>query len=202
MKTIEDKDKDKKNYTGTILWYMVFIILIPSILYVFPKKYLMIYLPLIHLIANVFARSGNNNKDTSDNKTFPDLYTKNPNNIINFISTNFIDLVGLGGIAFNGIEHAFLKNDKIQGITVMLIMYSITFLIPREGLDWSINKIKKYINSFNTRKNKDSIITKTESFLKKHNIIIDHILGTIIILLLIFIETKLISYFLYYFENK
>ena len=202
MKTIEDKGKVKKNYKGTIIWYIVFIICIPSILYISPKKYSMIYLPLIDLIANVFARSGHNNQDMQDNKLFPDLYTKKPNNIVNFLSTNFIDLVALGGVAFNGIEYAFLKNNKIQGITVMLIMYSITFLLPREGLDWTINKLKKIINSFNTKKDKKSVITKTDSVLKKNDIIIDHVLGGAIILLLFFVETKVISYFLYYVEKK
>ena len=84
------EDNKKKNYTGTIVWYMIFLGVIPYLLK--STSYFIYYIPMIDMIANVFGSAKNSHH-------CPDLYTPSPDNIVNFTSSNLINLIALGGVA-------------------------------------------------------------------------------------------------------
>ena len=148
LKLTEEHDESHseiKHHMATIIWYLIFIFIIPaSIISFFGFKSLRYYFPIIDIIAFIFAVSG------SIDHLFKDLYKQNPNNIISYLSTNFINLLAIGGISWNAIHYAIKEKSVALGVQVTLIMYTITFLIPMQILPFLIKKIQTYIdNRFN-----------------------------------------------------
>ena len=98
----ENSNIETHHYIGLISWYAIFIFIIPFLI-IRSKSFnvLKYYLPIIDLLANIFSVSGKENK-----QVFKDVYSLSPNNIISFISTNFINLLALTGVAWNGVDVA------------------------------------------------------------------------------------------------
>jgi len=145
--TIVNNEKSNSEWyhnLGTAIWYVVFIIIIPvGIRFTKSFSFLRYYFPIVDLIANVFSSSGHKQLHI-----FKDLYNLTPNNPISFLSTNFINLIALIGVSWNGILHAIQKNDVWKGITVTVFMYVITYLLPTQGISYFINKAQKVIDKW------------------------------------------------------
>lgn len=200
-----NKDKDKYKYKkkgieynevkqdiGTVGWYIVFIIIIPYILR--SETNLRLYLPMIDLIANVFSTSGR-----TERKLFHNLYKLTPDNIISFVSTNFINLLALSGVALNGTHVLIKTGQRTVAIIVMLVMYSITYLLPSQGLNWIIKRIQHVIDNFILDKEKQDthwFIFRMKRFMKQHSIWFDYIGGFLVVIILVLLETFLIKKYL------
>ena len=105
------------HHIGTISWYIVFLLIIPWLIIRFKGfNWLKYYLPVIDLIANIFSVSGPKNM-----RLFKDLYSLSPPNILAFISTNFINLLALTGVAWNGIYIAIKNKNIAEGLVVTLL---------------------------------------------------------------------------------
>ena len=189
LKKDEETESKPYQYFGTIIWYLVFILLIPFFLK--KEKYLRIFLPMVDLIANVFSSAGKGKQ-----RLFKDLYKLTPNNIISFLSTNFINLIALFGVALNGSYYILKHQNKWLGIKVMLIMYTITYLLPTQGLNWSVLTIQSYIDSFRNDTKDTSFIKHIKIFMRKYPKIFDYMGGIIIIFILVSLESYIITIYL------
>jgi len=180
-----------QTHITSVIWYLIFLILIPVIIVnKWSPKNLMYYLPMVDLIANVCT------SPTSKLKyLFRDLYKLTPDTVISFISTNFINLIALVGVSWNGVHHALTTNKMWIGIKVTVIMYTITYLLPTQGIGWAI---KKFHNWFTSKIKQYPIIKTTikKHFDYSHTEIIDYIGGSIFIILLVIIEFILIKLYL------
>ena len=187
---MKNKNHNKKLY-ALIIWYIIFIILIPYILHT--EKNLMIYLPIVDMIANVFSSSGR-----LDNKIFKDIYNLSPNNITSFISTNFINLVALTGVAMVGTSFLIKTGHRIGSIYIMLVMYTITYLLPTQGINWIVIKIQRYIDNFRFDNSTTGYINKIKKFMQHHSIWFDYLGGLIVVIILLLFETFLINNYIKY----
>lgn len=119
-------------------WYLVFIFLIPSLISnIFGFQYLRFYFPIIDLIANTFTISG------EGENVFKNVYKLSPDNFLSYISTNFINLLALAGVSWNGIVYATKYKSISLGVFVTLIMYTVTYLLPTQGIPFFIRKIEE-----------------------------------------------------------
>lgn len=175
------------HHIGTILWYTVFIGIIPYLIVRFKGfTNLKYYLPVIDLIANIFSVSGPKNI-----QIFKDLYSLSPNNMISFISTNFINLLALTGVSWNGIYIAQKKKSIIQGVIVTIVMYIVTYLIPTQGIPFMVNYLQEKIDNklgINYDKNKVDII--------------GYLGGFIFLIAIYSLETFIIESYIRYMEHK
>lgn len=175
------------HHIGTILWYTVFIGIIPYLIVRFKGfDNLKYYLPVLDLIANIFSVSGPKNI-----QIFKDLYSLSPNNMISFISTNFINLLALTGVSWNGIYIAQKKKSIIQGVIVTIVMYIVTYLIPTQGIPFMVNYLQKKIDNklgINYDKNKVDII--------------GYLGGFIFLIAIYSLETFIIKSYIRYMEHK
>ena len=175
------------HHIGTILWYTFFIGIIPYLIVRFKGfDNLKYYLPVLDLIANIFSVSGPKNI-----QIFKDLYSLSPNNMISFISTNFINLLALTGVSWNGIYIAQKKKSIIQGVIVTIVMYIITYLIPTQGIPFMVNYLQKKIDNklgINYDKNKVDII--------------GYLGGFIFLIAIYSLETFIIKSYISYMEHK
>ena len=77
----ENKESYSHHYIGFVLWYIVFLGIIPFIIVKTSGiQRMRIYLPVVDLIANISSLSGKKNK-----QVFKDVYSLSPNNLISFI---------------------------------------------------------------------------------------------------------------------
>lgn len=118
------KHKFRGNYVGVIIFYLVFLGIIPRYFYIqMGLSGLKYYLPCMDLIALIMS--------TSSPEIFSPIYQHNPMNFFSYLSTNLIRLIALTGISMVGLTVA--KNHSFKkGLYTMIIMYAITFLIPTQ----------------------------------------------------------------------
>lgn len=173
-----------KYHIGTIIWYIVFILIIPiSIRNVYGFDKLRYYFPIVDLIANSFSFSGKNSK------MFRDLYKLSPNNIISFLSTNFINLLALMGVSWNGMIYFKKYKDLWMSIRITLIMYVVTYLIPTQIIPLFIGMFQKeFDEEFGWKLH--------VMFFGKMVHLEDYIAGIILIIILMFIEIILITLYI------
>ena len=175
------------HHIGFFVWYTIFIFIIPFLIV---KKSsfdsLKYYLPIIDLIANICSVSGLENK-----QIFKDVYSLDPNNLLSFISTNFINLLALTGVAWNGVDIALKRKNMFDGILVMIIMYAVTYLIPTQGIPFAVTHVQKKL---------DDSLNKTYD--KKKIDIYGYLGGIIFIIIFYLIEYHMIKYYLEIFSKK
>lgn len=139
----KDLESNIGHHIATISWYISFMVIIPYlIMNLYSFNHLRFYFPVIDLIANSFAASG-----SADN-IFRDLYVLSPHNLISFLSTNFINLIALVGVSWNGILHAFHYKSIWIGVMVTVFMYIITYLVPTQMIPYVIEKIQGKIDQY------------------------------------------------------
>ena len=177
----ENSNIETHHYIGLISWYAIFIFIIPFLI-IRSKSFnvLKYYLPIIDLIANIFSVSGKENK-----QVFKDVYSLSPNNIVSFISTNFINLLALTGVAWNGVDVAIKRKSMLDGVLVMVIMYTVTYLIPTQGIPFAVNFLQEKIDTALYKKYDENKID-----------IYGYLGGIIVIIVLYTLEYNLIKYYL------
>lgn len=174
------------HHIGTILWYTIFIGIIPYFIVHFKGfSDLKYYLPVIDLIANIFSVSGPKNM-----KIFKDLYSLSPKNTISFLSTNFINLLALTGVSWNGIYIAHKKKNIIEGVIVTIVMYTITYLIPTQGIPFIVNHLQKRIDNKLGIKYDENKVD-----------IMGYLSGFIFLIFIYLIETFIIKSYISYMER-
>jgi hypothetical protein len=186
-----DVDDPKRESLATIIWYLIFIIAIPFSLRHFKGlDSLRFYFPLVDLIANICSSTG-----ARTHYVFKNLYDVSPSNATSFISTNFINLIALLGVSWNGMHYAFKTGRAWIGIKVSLIMYMMTYLIPTQGIGWAVDRFQSWFGStfYKYPTDKDNMDGKDYI---KHNRFVDYGGGIIFVLLMLFLESVLIHLYL------
>jgi hypothetical protein len=179
-------NKKKVEYYAIFVWYLVFTLIIPiSIKSIYSFDSLRYYYPVIDLIANSFSASG------GSEGVFKDLYNLSPYNITSFFSTNFINLLALMGVSWNGIVHAFRHHSIWHGVNITIFMYIITYLIPTQMIPYFIRKIQTKLDSY------PSIHTDVKVFGRSIHLE-DYIGAIIIIITLVFIEYMFVRTYIEY----
>ncbi len=141
-----NKDDSPENttthYMSLVIWYTIFVFMIPITLRnLYGFNVLRYYFPIIDLIANSFTTSGSD-------RLFKNLYRLSPNNLLSFLSTNFINLLALIGVSWNGILYAKNYNNIWVGVYATVFMYIITYLIPTQAIPFLIHKFQYYFSDY------------------------------------------------------
>ena len=183
----ENKESYLHHHIGFVLWYIVFLGIIPFIIVKTGGiQGMRIYLPVIDLIANISSLSGKKNK-----QVFKDVYSLSPNNLLSFISTNLINLLALSGVAWNGVKVAIDTKNTMTGVHVMTIMYTMTYLLPTQGIPYIVKYLEKnFDDNFGIKYDKDKINP------------FGYLGGIVAILILYFTESFLIRKYLSFVEER
>ena len=123
---------------GILLYYLIFIVILPYILIYSNKIHLLkMYMPLMVTFAHLLTRIG-------DPALFENLYQLNPTEFVPFLSSNFINVFALFGILWQCIEFSRkynLTNSVIYGILVFMIALPFA----RVGLKFVLDQVDKYL---------------------------------------------------------
>jgi hypothetical protein len=123
---------------GILLYYLIFIVILPYILIYSNKIHLLkMYMPLMVAFAHLLTRIG-------DPALFDNLYQLNPIEFVPFLSSNFINVFALFGILWQCIEFSRkynLTNSVIYGILVFMIALPFA----RVGLKFVLDQVDKYL---------------------------------------------------------
>jgi hypothetical protein len=123
---------------GILLYYLIFIVILPYILIYSNKTHLLkMYMPLMVAFAHLLTRIG-------EPTLFEKLYQLNPTEFVPFLSSNFINVFALFGILWQCIEFSRkynLTNSVIYGILVFMIALPFA----RVGLKFVLDQVDKYL---------------------------------------------------------
>ena len=126
--------------SGLIMYYLVFILIIPFILstYGINTGMLPFYLPLMVVLANVLTLSGI--------PAFQDLYKMKPDTKLSLISTHIINLVALIGVMWQSINQVTLYNNNVGAAAAYaVILFLVTFPLARGGLKFILRHADEYL---------------------------------------------------------
>lgn len=122
---------------GFILFYLVFIILIPLIITLTKSfNYVKFYMPFVIAIAYLTVR-------IVDNKSVDGLYELMPTEFIPFLSSNFINVFALFGIIWQSVEVS-RRSTLGRGLIVGIIMFMVFIPFSRIGLKYAVDNVDKY----------------------------------------------------------
>ena len=126
--------------SGLIMYYLVFILIIPFILstYGINTGMLPFYLPLMVVLANVLTLSGI--------PAFQDLYKMKPDNNLSMVSTHVINLVALIGVMWQSINQVTVYNNNVGAAAAYaVILFLVTFPLARGGLKFILRHADEYL---------------------------------------------------------
>lgn len=126
--------------SGLIMYYLVFILIIPFILstYGINTGMLPFYLPLMVVLANVLTLSGI--------PAFQDLYKMKPDNNLSMVSTHIINLVALIGVMWQSINQVTVYNNNVGAAAAYaVILFLVTFPLARGGLKFILRHADEYL---------------------------------------------------------
>jgi hypothetical protein len=126
--------------SGLIMYYLVFILIIPFILstYGINTGMLPFYLPLMVVLANVLTLSGI--------PAFQDLYKMKPDTRLSMASTHIINLVALIGVMWQSINQVTLYNNNVGAAAAYaVILFLVTFPLARGGLKFILRHADEYL---------------------------------------------------------
>lgn len=172
VKHLKHEHSKRKDITGFIILFIVFIVIIPYFLFKYTSFAIFItYFANVDIIANILA--------INFPAHFHHLYDPFIQRTIRqYISFNLLSLIALTGIFLAGIHTKGLT--KTERLITMIIMAIITWTLPTQGIPYLNNKVQKYLKL-------DGILKKEED--KRKQVIV-----TVIISLgFIFLEYLLIS---------
>lgn len=174
-----DLSNKRNSNLAILIWYLIFIITIPLLInHLGSFQSLRYYFPIVDLLANVSSYP-------KSEHLLNNLYKLTPDSLFSFFSTNFINLIALIGVSWNGIYYAIKTNNIWIGIMISVIMYTITYLLPTQGIGWAVVKFKKLL------KNKDK-----EENIDKYKKVSSYLGGILFISFLIIIEFITIQFYL------
>lgn len=131
-----------------VIWYVVFVVLFPIILIrLIPFNNLRFYLSIIDIIANIFANVGGG-------MLLGRLYSPLPNDIISYISTNFLSLLALMGAAWTSIYRAMQLKSLWAGVFLSGILFTFTYLLPVQAVAYFIrhySELFSFIGEYHIR---------------------------------------------------
>lgn len=168
------KEIEESEGIGFAIYYAIFLFIIPLvIIYLYGYGSLRYYLPVTDLIANVLAFGI---------PMFNKIFNHESKNIYTYTSTTIISLLALTGVAWIGITKAIKLNSVKEGVFTAFIMFLVTFLIPIDLIPLSAELYDQY----RTDIKRETLIWYDDKV----------IVGSLVILLLIFIEGIIIQYFI------
>ena len=120
---------------GIILYFLIFVVIIPLILYSNSMDIIKYYLPMLVVIAHLLSKVG-------DPLIFGNLYKLNPDNLTSKVSTHIINIVALIGILWQ-IKKYNVKNIIFFGISLIVIVFVLSRNVLYYMLDYIDTKITK-----------------------------------------------------------
>lgn len=120
---------------GTLLFYIIAVLLIPSaIVSTGNHKFLAeIYLPSMVMIAATLTTSG-------EPKLFANLYPEEPENISALLSKNFLNFLAIVGILVNTLVVGISTNNLVLGLISGLMGFIITFPVAGKVIPFFIHR--------------------------------------------------------------
>lgn len=140
-----DKTAREKLIYGFILYFLIFIILIPIILVKYKYfEILAVYFPNLDLIATVLGYHGG----PYNTNIWRHLY--NPANVSleGYISSNTINFFALLGVTYIIAYYTFINKNIYVGWSRAFIMLPLTYFIPSNFIILYMNKFGVYLNKF------------------------------------------------------
>ena len=127
---------------GLVTFYLVFVLLIPMLIFNFGEiSFLKYYLPILVAFANTLTLSGSP-------YIFQNLYTLSPKNMISTLSTLTINIIALSGIIWQISEYAkyeySVNKDPVITMFYGLVLMGITFLVSTKGVKLYLEQIDKW----------------------------------------------------------
>ena len=125
---------------GILIYYLIFIVIIPYILISnYSIAILRYYMPLMLVFAHLLTRVGNK-------QVFYNLYDLKPDNFVSFISANFINLFALFGIIWQTVEYSKRANTDITySVMYGILLFIISFPLARVGLKYILDNANLYL---------------------------------------------------------
>lgn len=134
----------KKFLLGFLLYFIIFMLIIPYYLIKFSKfKILTGYLPNLDLIAAVIGYNGG----PFNLFLWKQLYNPSSSTMIGYISSNLINYFSLLGITYIIALNVYKFNDIEKGWSRALIMLPMSYLLPTNFIIYYMNLFGNLINS-------------------------------------------------------
>ena len=132
----------KKTIVGFFLFFIIFVILIPIILFK-SKMYniLEAYMPNLDLIAIVISWHG------GPFKIWDHLYPPSPLTIYGFSSQTIINYIALLGLTYIISRETRNTGSIARGWSMAFIMLLMTYLLPGQFISWIMDKTSNLISS-------------------------------------------------------
>ena len=143
-KKIHNNFKTLNVFYGFILFFIIFVILIPYIL--FKKKIYFIlegYLPNLDLVANILTWGSIGNYLDIWNH----LYPPSPYSISGFLSQTAINYMALLGLTFIVSRESVHNNNIKSGWSKAFIMLLMTYLLPGQIITYIMDKLYELHNT-------------------------------------------------------
>ena len=133
----------KKTVVGFILYFIIFVILIPLILFK-SQMYgiLEAYMPNVDLIATVISWHG------GPLKIWDHLYPPSAVNIYGFSSQTIINYLSLLGLTYIITRETKRTGSIARGWSMTFIMLLMTYLLPGQFISWTMDKTKNLISNY------------------------------------------------------
>ncbi len=131
-----------KNIIGFCLFIIVFVLIIPYILYKNKLQHILdVYLPNFDLLATALSFQ----TDIFGSSYFQELYEGESASILNFYSTTIINFLSLLGIMLLVTKIVEEKKHRIYGLSLGMIMVMTTYLLPNGFITYYQNKLSNFI---------------------------------------------------------
>lgn len=132
------------NLFGLFIYIIIFVITIPNIL-LRNKLYLIttLYFSNLDMIATVLGFSG------GPYEIWKYLYNPTTVTLFGFLSSTLINYLALIGVGFVCIRYAALKKKIFGGLSMLLIIIPITYLLPGNIIVYIMNEVAKYLYANN-----------------------------------------------------
>ena len=132
----------KKTIVGFISFFIIFVILIPIILFKSQMHNILeAYMPNLDLIATVITWHG------GPFKIWDHLYPPSPLTIYGFSSQTIINYMSLLGLTYIITRETKLSGSMARGWSMAFIMLLMTYLLPGQFISWIMDKTRDLISS-------------------------------------------------------
>ena len=113
---------------GLIVYYVLFVIIIPFILISYQQRgTLKYYWPILVGLANVLTITGKPH-------IFNNLYVLQPENLASLVSTNIINMIAIMGIIWQCINIFNKHESNNKAILAGIVMFFCAFILSRDGI--------------------------------------------------------------------